>query len=370
MIVGIIILTIVTLLMLLLPAWPAFSEWRTGIDKHPLTISDTYADDHHVVAGAFGDEVSTHLKTAVQSFLASGGQPGLGRSALQEHYEVIGPHDPVAPDFENGVLPLVLVKNTLTQWPAGQSLDRQTYISGAFESGSRAHIDRLFVDGDAYLGDESVTSSWLHSRRDLRALAGCELNGSVAAGRLLQIWPACQFERLASCEIRFGDEWHWPEGPIPSQHIPMDLPPLFRLNGRAARHGNVHQVDGNLTIPSGHVWSGNLVVRGKLRLGRSARVEGSVKAEGDVVFESGSSVIGHAFSSSSIEIREGARIQGTVATEGTLRVRWGAEIGAEDAPATATGRHILMEQGSRVFGVVMAVESGRVAVRTVARIAV
>ncbi|NNE71375.1 MAG: hypothetical protein HKN29_13570 [Rhodothermales bacterium] len=366
---GIIILTIVTLLVLLLPAWPAFAEWRTGIDKHPLTISDTYADDHHVVARAFGKEVAEHLQTAVQSFLASGGQPGLGRVVLKEHYEVIGPHDDTTPDFENGVLPLVLVRNTLTQWPADRPLTRQTYVSGAFESQSSARIDRLFVDGEVRLGEETVTESWLHAERHIRALAGCQLNGSVEAGGFMQIWPACHFERLAATEIRFGDEWHWPEAHVPSRHTRHELPPLFRLNGRASRQGNVHQVDGNLTIPAGHVWTGDLIVRGKLRLAREARVEGSIKAEGDILFDRGSSVIGHAFSSSSIEVREGACIQGTVAAEDTLRVRWGAEIGTHEAPATATGTHVLMEQGSRVFGVVMAVESGRVALRTVARIA-
>ncbi len=366
---GLIILTAVTLIVLVLPALPAFAEWRTGNDKQPLTIAETYADDHHVVAKAFGAEVASQLQAVVSKFLASGGQPVSGHSELKKHYDVIGPHASTTPDFQNGVLPLVLVRNTLTQWPAGAELTRQTYISGAFECGSGAYIERLFVDGDAYLGDETVTDSWLHARRDVRAMAGCELNGSIAAGRMLQVWPACQFERLEGGEIRFGDEWHWPEGPVSSRHAPLDLPPLFRLNGRALRQGGAHQVDGNLTIPPAHVWSGDLIVLGNLRLARNARIEGSIKAEGTITLEQGASVVGHVFSNDGIEVRVGARITGTAATGGTLRVRWGAEIGSHKIPSTATGAEILMEQGSRVFGVVMAVEAGRVTLRTVARIA-
>ncbi|MFT4605923.1 MAG: cytoskeletal protein CcmA (bactofilin family) [Rhodothermales bacterium] len=369
MTIGLIILSAVTLIVLVLPALPAFAEWRTGNDKHPLTIAETYADDHHVVAKAFGTEVASQLESLVASFLASGGQPTSGHADLKKHYDVIGPHASSTPDFQNGVLPLVLVRNTLTQWPAGTALTRQTYISGAFECGSDALIERLFVDGDAYLGEETVIDSWMHARRDLRAMAGCELNGSVAAGRMLQVWPACQFERLQGGEIRFGDEWHWPEGPVPSRHVPLDLPPLFRLNGRALRQGAAHQVEGNLTIPPAHVWTGDLIVLGNLRLARNARIEGSIKAEGTITLEPGASVVGHVFSDEGIEVRTGACITGTAATEGTLRVRWGAEIGSHKIPSTATGAEILMEQGSRVFGVVMAVEAGRVALRTVARIA-
>jgi cytoskeletal protein CcmA (bactofilin family) len=369
MIVGVTILFVVAALVISIPAWPAFTEWRVGRDKQPLTISDTYADDHHIVAEAFGKEVGEHLKEAVQMYMASGGQPGMGHTVLKNHYDIVGPHSKEAPDFQNGVLPLVLVRNTLTQWPAKASLLRQTYVAGAFECGSGARIERLYVDGDVYLGEETVVSEWAHARRDLRALAGCELNGSVVAHRMVQVWPGCHFERLSAGEIRFGDEWHWPEGPVASQHKAQDIPPLFRLNGRAERQGSGHVVAGDLSIPPSHSWSGDLIVLGKLRLGRDARIQGSVKAEGGVVLEPGSSVVGQLFSDTSIEIRSGARVSGTAATEGDLRLRWGSEVGSPDAPSTATGQVVLMEQGARVFGLVVAVEEGRVTVRTVARIA-
>ncbi|MBO6573954.1 MAG: hypothetical protein JJ896_00935 [Rhodothermales bacterium] len=369
MTIGVVILIVAAALVLLLPAWPALTEWRTGRDKLPLTISDTYADDHHLVAENFGQEVATHVQEAVSNYLAAGGRPGGGVEALRKFYEVIGPHSTDTPDFQNGVLPLVVVRNTLTQWPAGAGLLRQTYISGAFESGQGSLIQKLFVDGDAFLGDETVIGDWIHARRTLRALAGCELNGSVAAHRMLQVWPGCQFERLASLEIRFGDEWHWPEGQVPSLHRTLDLPPLFRLNGRAARHGKAHQVDGNLTIPPEHVWRGDLIVLGNLRLGRGARVEGSIKAEGSILLEVGASVEGEVFSNTSLELRAGSRVTGIAGSEGQLTVRWGAEVGTPETPSTATGNTVLMEQGARVHGVVMAVEAGRVALRTVSRMA-
>lgn len=369
MIGAIVILFVVAALVLAIPAWPAFAEWRQGRDKLPLTISDTYADDHHLIAEAFGNEVANHLRTAVQSYLSPEGRPVHGIQALRKLYEVIGPHSTDQPDFQNGVLPLVLVRNTLTKWPASAALTRQTYLSGTFESGRASVIEKLYVDGDIYLGEDTEVGDWVHARRDLRAETGCVLNGSVAAGRMVQVWPGCHFERLSGAEVRFGDAWHWPEGPVQTQHLAPERPPLFRLHGRAYRQGTAYQVDGHLTIPAGHVWRGDLIVLGKLRLARGARIEGSVKAEEAVLLEAGSSVDGQLFSAKSIEIRTGARVTGTAASEGLLRVRWGAEVGSPESRSTATGVDVLMEQGSRVFGVVMAVEQGRVALRTVARLA-
>lgn len=369
MMVALIALFVVAVILAIIPAWPAIAEWRLPRDSQPLGIAESYPEEHHIVARNFGDEVAADLKDAVHAFIASGGQPGMGVAVLKGRYDIIGPHSERSPDFEFGEQPLVLVQHQSRTWPAGMRLSRQTYVSGAFESGLGSTLDRLYVDGDLYLGEESVVAQWAHARRDVRAMAGCRLYGSVAAGRLLQVWPGCRFERLAGGEIRFGDEWHWPEAPVPSGYQEEELPPLFRLNGRARRQGNCHHIGGNLVIPARHVWRGDLVIQGNLRLNRGARVEGSIKAEGNVLLETGSSVSGQLFSESTIEVRSGARITGIASTEGDLRVRWGAEIGAPGAPSTASGRRVLMDQGARVFGVVVALEDGRVALRTVARLA-
>jgi cytoskeletal protein CcmA (bactofilin family) len=364
---GTIILLGVAGLLFIVPLWPALMELRAKRDDQPLRIAETYPEDHHIVARDFGDSVAARLEDAIHAFMASGGQPGTGATVLKDHYEVVGPDSDQNVDYQAGDLPLVLVQQQSRVWPAGMHLSRQVYVTGAFESGAGSLIDRLYVNGDLYLGEETATSKWAHARRDIRALAGCDLEGSISAGRLLQVWPGCRFERLEGAEIRFGDEWHWPEGPVPTLHQPLDLPPLFRLNGRSRRLGTGHHIAGNLVIPAGHVWTGDLIVQGKLRLARGARVEGSIKAEDAVLLEAGASVVGQLFSGSSIEIRSGARVTGTAATEGELRVRWGAEIGSADTPSTATGRRILMDQGARVFGVVMATQEGKVALRTVAR---
>ena len=369
MTIGVYILLAAALALVTIPAWPAISEWRAGRDKQPLAISDTYAEDHHLNAAEFGRSVSAHLKEALQAFMASGGQPGTAAEVLKDRYDIVGPHSARQPDFQDGDLPLVLVQHQSRVWPANMHLSRQTYVTGAFESGTGSRVDRLFVEGDLYLGEETNVTDWTHASRDIRALAGCRLHGSVQAGRMLQVWPGCHFERLSGDEVRFGDEWHWPEGPLKSRHQPRGLPPLFRLNGRARRMGRSHLVDGDLVIPPEHVWSGDLVVLGKLRLGRGARIEGSVKAESAVLLESGASVDGQLISNESIEIRDSACVTGTAATEGDLHVRWGAEIGSPTSRSTASGRRVLMDQGARVFGVVVAVEFGRVGLRTVARLA-
>jgi len=360
-------LGLVAALLFLIPLWPALVELRVKQDDQPLRIAEVYTTDHHIVAKDFGDSVSAHLQDAIQAYVTSGGQPGPASALLKDRYEVIGPQSEDDIDFQEGRVPLVLVQQQSRVWPEGMHLSRQIYVTGAFESGTGSTIDRLYVDGDLYLGEETATTSWAHARRDIRALAGCDLLGSVTAGRLLQVWPGCHFERLEGAEIRFGDEWHWPEGPVSTLHHPAELPPLFRLNGRSRRLGTAHQVSGNLVIPAGHVWTGDLVIGGKLRLARGARVQGSIRAEGEILLEAGASVVGQLFSRASIEIRSGARVTGAAATEGDLRVRLGAEIGSPDVPSTATGRKILMDQGSRVYGAVVAIEEGKVALRTVAR---
>ncbi len=117
--------------------------------------------------------------------------------------------------------------------------------------------------------------------------------------------------------------------------------------------------DGDFEIRAGEVFQGNLVVRGRLRIGAGARVRGSVKSEKELVLEPGVSVEGSLISASTMQIGSDCMIRGPVIAERTVLIQKGTRCGTLQNPTTVSAPNIEVEEGVVVFGTLWAREQGQ-----------
>jgi cytoskeletal protein CcmA (bactofilin family) len=363
---SILITGIVLATLLILPTWPALQELLRRRDASPLPLADEYHADLHLQAERFGREARGALNAAMQAYRLGGARKGGARKALDPSYDVSGPHSAGEEALEHGEKPLLMIRPSGVTWSDGIRVRRSTYVAGNLETGDGGRFVRLFVDGDARLGQESTINEWVHASGSLTIGCGAVACGSLRAARM-QVGPGSHFERLEAKEIFFGDDWHL-EGESGNQPLTeSSTMPVFRLLGQSSSLGDARRKEGNLIIPGGHRWEGNLVVTGNLHVGRKAVVTGDIKVHGSATADQGSLIDGHLVAEGGIDLRSGARVLGTVATEGSLRIRSLVEIGTPTGPASVHGRSLLVDQGVRVFGTVVALEHGRVATRTAVR---
>lgn len=225
------------------------------------------------------------------------------------------------------------------------------------------------VGGYAYVGEAGLVTDEVAVRGVARLAAGSEvlrrvtagvgvevepgtvLRGSVEAGEVVWLGTGVTFERVHAPLVEIGvAAGEPPERGAPT--TPLALPDAEVLAGRAL-------VTGDLAVPAGHRVEGDLVVTGDLTLGDGALVAGHVKAHGDVALAAGARVGGNVFANGSVGLGPWASVGGAAVAEGTLRLGRGASVGRPVAPTTASGRHVVVTSGARVYGTLWAEEGGR-----------
>lgn len=237
----------------------------------------------------------------------------------------------------------VLVLFGLVAWPLVPSI---RVWKGRIDSRPlriRTHYD--FEDKAADDGAIRVLGEGLAAGRDAR------LTGSVRTAEFLRLDAGSTFERLEGRPVLLGP-WSGPDQPA------------FRAPSTAAAAASeriqASIVDGDLVIEADDTVEQALVVRGSLTVGEGARVRGSVKAHGNVFVGSNAFVDGSLFSSGSITLESGSSVSGPVVADEAVRLETGVTVGTALVPSTVAGRTIEAHSGARVFGIVHAMERGRV----------
>jgi cytoskeletal protein CcmA (bactofilin family) len=224
-------------------------------------------------------------------------------------------------------------------------------LRGGVESVYRA----LLGERDLYLARGTTVLRWLHSEGDTHVERGSTLYGRASAGHLLHLAQCCRFQRLHAPRIEFGTLPALPP-PAPARLPlkPLILPDIVEVAGRR------WLVKGDLEIPPGSSFDGDLVVKGRLFVGSGSRITGSLKSHKQMVIGRGSHVAGSAVSSHSLFIGAACRVKGPLIAEQEVVVAAGSRLGAWDQPTTMTAPHIRVAPSVVVFGTVWAQVSGYV----------
>ncbi len=345
-----------------LPLVPAWREWRRPTDARPLRVVRTSDTDVRWFARGFRRWLETKLGEEMASCRA-GGAPAKGRLPDGTAYEVVpaggwpklawsagGPAECDHLVAGCGALKL----------PPGSFHRREVYAAGAVEGGEWNIYRALLADGDVRLGSESRTLRWLHAGGSLLARPGCRLYGRASADRTLRLEVACRFERLHAPTVAFSA----PALLEPNGH---PTPPLYpsEVRGLVQEAAGRWLVRGDLRVPPHRHVPCDLVVTGKLVLGRGAHVAGAVKSRRDLVLEDHAVVEKAVVSGRDLTVGRGCVLHGPVVAERDARVGAGTRIGTLAVPTTLAARRLAVEGGAVVHGTVWAREGGEVLPRPV-----
>lgn len=229
----------------------------------------------------------------------------------------------------------------------------EVWARSVLNGGPGAEYRAILGEGPVRLGTESVVWRWVHTTGLLRAGDGCALFGRTSSETGIRLGRDVGFERIGAPWIVAGER-EAPSPPIiPSDLVPFEPPPEASVRGDHLR------VEGNLIMPPGCIWDGNLVVTGTLRIGKGSVVRGSVKAHEGIEVGAGGAVAGSVVGRLGVLVGDGAWVHGPLIAETEIVLGPDAWVGSAAHPTTVSGQSVVLHSGAAAFGHVLAAHGGR-----------
>lgn len=343
-------LFLLTSTLFLLPLLPAVWELRRKSDALPLNVIQQHAGEIRYFADSFRAYLQP-LEPLLRE-CASSDQKVSGVMPDGTEYLVLGSgNDALALPLgeKDRLCPVLLASASDLTVSFDSTFSRDIYSRGRFVGGPNNQYRALLADYEAYLGQRSSVVRWVHAGGELSAESDCKLYGRASSDCRIRLAAGCTFLRLNAPRIELGNSPTTPALPI------FEIPPISSsLTPARLLH------DGDFEIHSREIFRGDLVVRGRLRIGPDARVCGSIKAGQETVVESGAHVEGSLICATKLLIGPDCLIQGPVISERLLRIETGTQCGTAHAPTTVSAPRIDIVANVVVFGTVWAREHGEV----------
>ena len=215
---------------------------------------------------------------------------------------------------------------------------REVYAVGNIQSGMENHFRALFAEGNVLLKARCEVARWVHAIR-LQIGPDVVLYGRASAEEEIHFLGAARFERLNAPCILFGALNQRSSADLAcdcaaNKRTPA-LESITALIEQRFDEGRTIAV-GDLTLPANTVLEGDLVVRGRLRIGAGALVNGSIKAHRGIQMEKGVTVRGAVVSSGRIVCGTHALIDGPVISEQAVWIGYGSRIGSVISPTSVS----------------------------------
>ncbi len=342
-VVGLILLTST---LIVLPLLPALVELRGKSDALPLSVIQQHTGEIRFFSDGFRHYIKG-LEPVLRDCVNSGTHT-TGTMPDGSDYLVLGRGEEALflPFRErNEFKPVMIASGTDLLLPSETNFSKDVYSAGSVIGGTESRYRAILSEKDIRLGRESSVMRWVHAVGEFSADPACRLYGRVSSDTGIRLSAECSFLRLNAPYIAIGPE----AGPAQGfSQGPADWTTPERL---------FH--DGDFEIRAGDVFQGNLVVRGRLRIGACARVCGSVKSEKQLVLEPRVSIEGSLISASTMQIGSDCLIRGPVIAEHTVLIQKGTRCGTLQNPTTVSAPNIEVEEGVVVFGTLWAREEGQ-----------
>lgn len=334
----------------LLPLLPALRELFWPTDIAPLRVVDR--DAANVALFAQGFRVYLHRQL---EFLATDTPDDVVGILPDRTPFVRGPRLPESlleqARREQGLDRLVVLTGPATL-AGGETFLRELYATRGFAGGPRSVYRAVLGDASITLGPGTLVLRWVHARGDLLVGDGSVLSGRASADQALRLGGGVHFDRLAARSIVVSGGSSLPDLPAP-------VPRAFTMPDSGSRQvGDHFRIEGDLDFPADAVLTGNLVVTGKVSMGRGAHLVGSLKAHGAIELGEGSRIDGAVISRS--EIRSGFRVAmgGPVVAEQAIRIGPGNSVGQQHQPSSLAAPRIELGIGTTVHGLITATAGG------------
>lgn len=339
------------LVWLCLPFVPGMIEIRKKTDAAPLKVVQEYDVDVHFFANTFRKYIKKHF-----SELLSNKKSAQGLLEDETHYFVIDHNNAIPIDAGEKKLmttySMLVSTDTLTL-PGLMSYLTEIYAADSIKGGKEDIYRALLAEKNIDIAEGSLLLRWMHAGDSINVKPRSVLHGRVSAANSIHLAKNCHFERLYAPTIVFGNS-------IPKHQT---LSELNNLSAEDIKHkvdtrGERWLIEDNVIIPDNSLIESNLVVVGKLKIGKNCRITGSIKSRHELYIGEGTEITGSLVSNENINCAKQCRIAGPVISEKTVFIDAGSIVGSKEKPTTISAEEINVETNTVTYGSIWARHKG------------
>jgi cytoskeletal protein CcmA (bactofilin family) len=346
-----------TLALAVLPFVPAIVEARRQTDATPLRIAlDNDGNIRHF-ARRFRDYIQAQLSGSTTDSFA-------GDLSLVGHLQdgtpfvkAKGDVDPVLPPYgqEERLSQKILIASASLSLPDRTAFTQEVYAVEPLFGGAGDIYRAVLGEKDIFLARGSMVLRWLHTEGKVQVARESVLYGRTSSEQHIRLAETCRFERLNAPCIEFGAV-----APALAAESEVGSDEPWQPPSTADVAGRRWRVRGDVEIPAGRTFDGDLVVTGRLRVGAGVRIKGSLKSHQELHLDARARVTGSVVSARSLSIGAECQIAGPVVAEREVMIHTGAQLGTETHPTTVSAPQIRVAAGDVAHGTVWARDGGEV----------
>ncbi|MBE9516648.1 MAG: hypothetical protein IME93_06685 [Proteobacteria bacterium] len=342
---------------LCLPFLPGIIEIRKKTDASPLKVVQEYDVDVHYFANVFRAYVKQHFSGLISSAHAA---PKAVQGKLEDdtQYFVLNNTHKIPLQESEKQLQFthsMLVSTDSLQLPGAMSYLTELYASDSIYGGEENIYRALLAENDIEIAEGSMLLRWMHAGHSIDVKPHSVLHGRVSADHSINLKNNCHFERLYAPTILFGDS-------IP-QHQEQEQANLNKLSPDDLAHdietkGDRWLIEHDIDIPDNSLIDCNVVVIGRLKIGKGCRINGSVKSRKVLYVGEGTVITGSLVSNKNIYCLEKCCIAGPVISEESIYLDSSSIVGAAEKPTTISAEEIHIKTNTVAYGSVWARQTG------------
>jgi len=342
------------LIWLCLPFIPGIIEVRKKTDAAPLKVIQQYDVDVHYFANTFRNYVKQHFSALLSDTQAANAAQGKLEDDTQ-YFVVNHNHEiPLTEEERNAMTThSMLLSTDSLKLPGLMSYLTELYATDSIQGGNEDIYRALLAENDIEIAEGSMLLRWMHAGHSINVKPRSVLHGRVSADNTIHLTNDCHFERLYAPTILFGNS-------IP-QH--KKLTELNKLSHEDIAHkvdtrGERWLIESDVNIPDNSLIESNLIVVGKLKVGKGCRITGSVKSRHNLSVGEGSEITGSLVSNDNIHCENNCLIAGPVISEKTVYLGANSVIGSEEKPTTISAEVIQVNSNTVAYGSIWARQKG------------
>ena len=343
---------------LCLPFVPGIIEIIKKTDSAPLKVVRDYDVDIEYFANSFRDYVKKHfsgMMTKTHELVASQGQ-----LEDETQYFILNQGNAIPfnkNDRKSKITNTMLISTDSLKLPGLMSYLTEIYAADSITGGKEDIYRALLAENDIEIAEGSMVLRWMHAGHSINVKPRCVLFGRVSADESIHLTNDCHFERLHAATIQFGRS-------LPRHQALGETKKLSPedIHHKVDTRGERWLIESNVTIPDHSLIDTNLVVVGKLTIGKNCRITGSVKSRKDLYIGAGSEITGSLVSNKNIICENDCLIAGPVISEEAIYLGSHSIIGSKEIPTTISAEEIQVTTNSVAFGSVWARQKGVVIV--------
>lgn len=335
-----VLLLVLTLLVVLLPLWPAFHEWWKPTDVTPLPIDETDALEPEYLARRFSGLLMPALE---QGLIALGGVPLVHLPANAIH----APWPLNAQEVRTGRTRRIWHTEGDCVLPERLHCLAEMSARGALRTAAGRTYRALLSGAQLSLAPRTRIIRWAHAH-SLSIGDHCQLPARISATQVLVLGREVSFSLLHAPVIRFA-------GQVPPD---WSIPPDGRWSIGVAEGvlwdagSGTGRAPRSLQVAPLRRWRGDLVGDSHVALGEGCEAEGSVRAGGSISLGAGSRVHGGLVAPGEIYLAAGCAIGSSIVSETLVVLGAGCVVGVPGAHATVRAPRVEIGKGVVVHGTV------------------